>query len=312
MENLETLNAAHGLGDALRVVAGAGGLPTIEIHSAHATARVALHGAQVLRFKPHRQAADLLFLSERAVYQTGKAIRGGVPICWPWFGPDPKGLGLPNHGFARTTAWQLTGTERLDDGGVLVELVLRDTPDTRALWPRAFCLKLRVRIGQQLRLELSTHNTGDSAFAITQALHSYLAVGDIAHTQLLGLAGTRFLDNAAGAQGAERQQVGEVEFEGEVDRIYQLAPPKLTLVDNHLQRQIHIRAEGSRTAVVWNPGDTVAARLSDLAPGDHRRFVCVETANAGDEVVTLAPGDIATLTCVITSFDANPPAPTSL
>jgi glucose-6-phosphate 1-epimerase len=312
MESLQALNAAHGLGEVLRVVAGTGGLPIIEIHSAHARARIALHGAQVLRFKPHHQAADLLFLSDRAVYQTGKAIRGGVPICWPWFGPDPRGLGLPNHGFARTQSWQLTRTERLADGGVLVELVLRDTPDTRALWPHAFCLTLRVSIGLALRLELSTHNTGDSAFAITQALHSYLAVGDIAHTQLLGLAGTRYLDQASGAHGVERQQVGEVGFEGEVDRIYQAAPPTLTLIDNQLQRHLHIRAEGSHTAVIWNPGDAVAARLSDLAPGDHRRFVCVETANAGDEVVTLAPGDITTLTGVITSFDANPAAPTNL
>ena len=299
MVNLEALNAAHGLGNALRVVAGAGGMPVIEIQSAHASARIALHGAQVLRFKPHHQTADLLFLSDRAVHQLGKAVRGGVPICWPWFGPDPAGLGRPNHGFARTTAWQLTGTERLDDGGVLVELVLRDTRGTRALWPHAFGLTLRVSVGEQLRLELSTHNTGDNPFTITQALHSYLAVGDIAHTRLLGLDRTRYLDNATCAHGLEREQVGDVSFDGEVDRVYQAVPPELTLVDSRLQRRIQIRAEGSRTAVVWNPGDTVAARLSDLAPGDHRRFVCVETANAGDEVVTLAAGDSTTLSAVI-------------
>ena len=305
MASLENLNAAHGLGDALRVVAGAGGMPVIEIHSAHASARIALHGAQVLRFKPHHHTADLLFLSDRAIYQPGKAVRGGVPICWPWFGPDPEGLGRPNHGFARTTAWQLNRTEPLAEGGVLVELALRDTPDTRALWPHAFGLTLRVSVGEQLRLDLSTHNTGDTAFTITQALHSYLAVGDIAHTRLLGLDGTRYLDNATGAHGLEREQVGEVSFEGEVDRVYQAVPPELTLVDSRLQRRMDIRSEGSRTAVVWNPGNLVAARLSDLAPGDHRRFVCVETANAGDEVVTLAAGDSTTLTCVITGSEAQ-------
>ncbi|WP_291010805.1 D-hexose-6-phosphate mutarotase [Hydrogenophaga sp.] len=299
MASLEDLNATHGLGKALRVVAGASGGPVIEIHSANASARVALHGAQVLSFWPHGAKADLLFLSDRAVYQPGKAIRGGVPICWPWFGPDPARLDRPNHGFARITAWQLTRTEQFADGGIRVELVLRDTPDTRALWPHAFCLTLCVTVGQQLRLGLSTHNSGDTAFAITQALHSYLAVGDIAHTQLLGLGGTRYLDNAASAHGVEREQVGDVSFEDEVDRVYQAVPPELNLVDGRLQRRIHIRAEGSRTAVVWNPGDNVAARLSDLAPGDHRRFVCVETANAGDEVVTLAAGDIATITAVI-------------
>ena len=285
---IAALNAAHGLGDALQVVAGPGGMPVVEVNSAQASARIALHGAQVLSFKPHSEASDLLFLSDRAVYLPGKAIRGGVPICWPWFGPDPLGLGHPNHGFARTSAWQLANTARLVNGDVQAKLVLRDTPETRDLWPHAFELTLHVSVGQQLRLELSTHNTGDTAFSITQALHSYFAVADLAQVQVLGLDGARYLDNATGAHGATREQVGAVKFDGEVDRVYQAVPPELTLSDQG--RQIHLLSEGSCTAVVWNPGSTVAARLPDLAPGDQARFVCVETANAGDEVVRVAPG----------------------
>lgn len=287
---LDTLNARHGLPGQLRFVAGPGGLPVVHIHNGHAEAQVSVYGGQVLRFRPHEAVSDLLFVSEQATYQTGKAIRGGVPVCWPWFGADPQALGRPNHGLARTRLWSVASTAALPDGATRLTLSLTDTPDTRAVWPHAFELTLEITVGAALRLSLSTRNTGEAPFAITQALHTYLAVSDVAQTTVIGLDGCRYLDKAAGAHGTITQQRGAVRFAGEVDRIYTGAPAELDIVDGASGRTLCISAEGSRTAVVWNPGAALAAGMADLADGDHRRFVCVETANAADEVMTLPPG----------------------
>lgn len=272
------------------MVSGPGGLPMVAIDNAHATARIALHGGQVLSFRPHAAAADVLFVSEQAVFQTGKAIRGGVPVCWPWFGADPQGLGRGSHGLARTRVWDLRRTAALPGGETWLELGLQDSAETRALWPHAFDLTLAVTVGATLQLALTTRNTGVSPFDITQALHSYLAVGDIDRTTVVGLDGCRYIDKAKGAGGAVKQQAGAVHIAGEVDRIYTDAPDTLAVVDASWQRRIELAAQGSRTAVVWNPWVAIAAGMSDLEDDGYRRFVCVETANAADEVITVPPG----------------------
>ena len=287
---LEDLNALHAIPDQLAFIAGPGGLPLIEVHNAHARAQVSLHGGQVLRFQPDTASADLLFVSDRARYQTGTAIRGGVPVCWPWFGPDPEVLGRPNHGFARTKLWSVAGTTALPGGATRIALALTDTPDTRAIWPHRFRLTLEITVGPSLRLALLTRNTGDQPFTITQALHSYLAVGELAQTAVAGLDGCRYIDKAAGAPGARRQQLDAVTFAAEVDRIYTDAPAALSVQDGAGQRTLHIRSEGSRSAVVWNPGATLAAGMADLADDEYQHFVCVETANVADDAVAVPPG----------------------
>lgn len=287
--SIDALNATHGQPGQLWFDAGPGGLPFIHIHNAHAQARISLYGGQVLSFQPHAHT-DLLFLSEQALYQNGKAIRGGVPVCWPWFGPDPQALGRPNHGFARTRLWSLLATGHTPTGAARITLGLTDAPDTRALWPHAFELTLDITVGTTLELGLTTRNTGTAPFDITQALHTYLAVSDSAQATVHGLDGCSYIDNATGAHGALRQQAGSVRFEAEVDRIYTGAPAELALVDSAGARTLHLSSAGSQTAVVWNPGATVAARLADLPSGGERHFVCVETANAANDVITVPPG----------------------
>jgi glucose-6-phosphate 1-epimerase len=287
---LDNLNAAHAIPDQLTFIAGPGGLPLIEVHNAHASAQVSLYGGQVLRLRPHTASADLLFVSERARYQVGTAIRGGIPVCWPWFGADPEGLGRPNHGFARTRLWSVAGTTALPDGATQITLALTDTPDTRAIWPHPFRLELEIIVGPSLRLALLTRNTGGQPFTTTQALHSYLAVGELARTAVAGLDGCPYFDKAAGTPGALRQQLGAVTFTAEVDRIYTDAPAALRVQVGAGQRTLRIRSEGSRSAVVWNPGATLAAGMADLADDEYQRFVCVETANVADDAVTVPPG----------------------
>jgi glucose-6-phosphate 1-epimerase len=287
---LETLNAEHGIPDQLAFAEGPGGLPFVEVGNALATARISLYAGQVLSFRPRGAAADVLFVSERAFYLPGKAIKGGVPVCWPWFGADPQGLGRPAHGFVRNRMWTVWGTATTPAGETQITLGLVDTPDTLAIWPHAFQLALEITVGTTLRLALSTRNTGEVPFNITQALHSYFAVGDIAQTSVTGLDGCSYIDKAAGAGGVVKQQVGAVHIAAEVDRVYTGVPATLAIVDGALQRRIGLRAEGSHTAVVWNPWAAIAAGMADLKDDEYQRFVCVETANAADEVVTVPPG----------------------
>ncbi len=280
----------HELPPTLKPAEGPGGLPFIQVANAHATACISVHGGQVLAFRPSGVAQDLLFVSTQATHQHGKAIRGGVPVCWPWFGPDPKGLGRPSHGFARNRLWQWRHAVDLPDGRTQVDLVLRDSAETRARWPHAFELSLTVTVGASLGLALTTRNTGGAPFEITQALHSYFAVGDIARTAVTGLDGCAYIDKATGAGGVRQRQTGDLVVNAEVDRIYTGVPAELCIVDPTLSRTIRIRSEGCRTAVVWNPWATLAAGMADLADDEYRRFLCVETANAADDAITLPPG----------------------
>ena len=288
---LQELNGAFGLAHHLNFIAGPGGLSCVQVRNAHAEALVSLYGGQVLSYQPVGASADVLFVSAQAHHQPSKAIRGGVPVCWPWFGPDPLGLSRPAHGLARTRLWTVEGTATTPAGETQLTLNLVDTPETQAIWPHAFRLTLRITVGATLQLALTTRNTGKTPFTLTQALHSYFAVGDIAQTSVTGLHGCHYLDKAAGAGGAVKQQTGAVRFTSEVDRIYSGVPTELAVEDAALQRTIGIRSEGTRTAVVWNPGTALAAGMADLPDDAYQRFVCVETANAGGEVVSVPAGD---------------------
>ncbi|MBL0920145.1 MAG: D-hexose-6-phosphate mutarotase [Hydrogenophaga sp.] len=273
----------------LHTLDGPGGLPLLQVDNRHASARLSLQGAQLLGYQP-AGAPEALFVSPNAVFAPGQPIRGGVPVCWPWFGPDPEGRGRPAHGFARNRLWALRSATHTDDGATELRLGLTDDAATRALWPHAFDLELAVTVGPALRLALTTRNTGGDGFTLTQALHSYFAVGDIAAVQVQGLDGCRYIDKVAGASAPLPRQAGPVVFDGQVDRIYQGVPPGLQVVDAAAGRRIALRSEGSTTAVVWNPGAALAATMADLGAGAHRGYVCVETANAGDEVIAIAPG----------------------
>ena len=285
--NISELSHHFAIPGHVEFIEGPGGLPQIRIANTTATALISVYGAQVLSY--HRHGEDeLLFLSERAYYADGKAIKGGVPVCWPWFGADPEGKGRPAHGFVRTRMWTVGATAQPEPGLTRIELQLHDDDTTRALWPHRFALSLVVTIGDVLDLALVTHNTGEQAFDITQALHTYFAVGDIAQVGIAGLDGSRYLDKVR--DFAVFDQSGTVMFDGEVDRIYQRVQGPLTISDPVLGRRIDIDCSGSTTTVVWNPWKEIAIAMQDLADDDYRRLVCVETANAADEIVTIEPG----------------------
>jgi len=270
-------------------VAGNGGLPMINVSNDYADAMISVYAGQVLSFTP-KGAADVLFVSDKAYYAEGKAIKGGVPICWPWFGADPEGKGRPAHGFMRNRMWSEWETRENADGSTTVILGVESSPETLAIWPHAFRLAMEITVGKTLQLALVTRNTGDAAFTITQAMHTYFAVGDIAQTTVTGLDGTQYLDKAADGNGATKQQDGAISIVGEVDRVYLGVPAELAIVDGALNRTIRITSSGNKTAVVWNPWAKIAAGMADLQDDDYTRFVCVETTNAADNVVEVVAG----------------------
>jgi glucose-6-phosphate 1-epimerase len=237
-----------------------------------ATADVHRHGAHVTSWHPTGEPDDRLFLSARSEFGGSAAIRGGIPVVFPQFGLEGP---LPRHGFARTIPWALGGIAREADGAAEAEFVLRDSYDTRAVWDAAFKAVLAVTVvARQLEVALRVENVGETPFSFTAALHTYLRVRDAYDTELVGLRGTLYRVSGDPTLRADDEETLLVR--DYVDRVYVGAPSRLELRDRG--RVTVIEAEGFPDAVVWNPGPERAASVPDLAPGDERRFVCVEAA----------------------------------
>ena len=286
--NVDQLNADYGIVNQLKFVEGKGGFPVIEVDNNKAKARISAYAGQVLSFQPVGEPEDLMFVSENAYYKTGKATKGGIPICWPWFGPDPEGLGRASHGFVRNRMWQVLSTEAMATGETRVKLGVSSSAETQEIWPHSFELAIEIVVGTQLSVSLITHNTGSEAFSITQAFHTYFAIGDVNQVQVLGLEDASYLDKVDG--GTQKTQAGAVTISAETDRIYTGVKPELVIDDAALGRRIRITTTGSHTAIVWNPWAEISAKMADLAEQDYQRFICVETANAADETIQVAPG----------------------
>jgi glucose-6-phosphate 1-epimerase len=286
----------------MNMVEGPGGLHFIVLDTPRCRARLTSHGAHLCEWTPAGQPSAVLFLSPRAVFARDKAIRGGVPVCFPWFGAHPTDPHKPQHGFARTHAWDVESTGQDAQGDTRVVFRLVSSPDTRALWDADFVAQLTVVLGATLELTFEVENTAEEPFVYEAALHAYLAIGDIAKVSVHGLENTRFLDKTDG-QREKRSGDAPLTFDGEVDRTFLDTTAACTVHDPVLERQIHIDKINSGATVVWNPGLAKGQAMADL--GDAwRRFVCVETANCGPLAVHLSPGTRHTMTSRITTSPA--------
>jgi len=278
----------HEIRDELQFVEIEHGFTYAEINNARAHATISTYSGQVLSYRPKNQQEDLLFVSDQAYYEDGKAIKGGIPVCWPWFGADPDDQGRPAHGFVRNRQWEVSSSESLADGSTKVVMSLVDTDETRKIWPHPFRLDIEITVGDSLKVALVTHNSGDKSVTISQALHSYFHVGDISKVRVLGLDGTQYLDKVD--DSARKTQAGPVVIDGEVDRIYTGVTGELVIDDKSLGRKILITSSGCSTAVVWNPWSEIAASMGDLDDNAYRNMICVETANAGPETIEINAG----------------------
>jgi glucose-6-phosphate 1-epimerase len=262
------------------------GYPVYVINHPAATARVARHGAHVMDWQPAGQARPVLYMSPEALLEHGKPIRGGIPVCWPWFGGHPADAAKPMHGFARILLWELVRADSKEDQ-VSMLFKLESNAETKSHWPHDFRCHLGISIGAALEVSLMTENPGSEPFAVSEALHTYLTVGDITQVTVKGLAGTKYLDTVG--EHTLREDEGDVLFDREVDRQYE-STAGVTIVDRALNRNLVVNKLGSNTTVVWNPWIEKSKRLADLPDEAYHHFLCVEAANAGDAAVTVMPG----------------------
>lgn len=278
-----------------------GQLEAMEVHHPLFRARLFLQGAHLTNFVP-RNETDWLWLSDTARFEPGRAIRGGIPVCWPWFGVPDKNppevrrriLTDTSHGFARTAVWKLEDV-RETAHEVEISLSLDANTDFADLWKgRALLLMTFTFSARGCQLALTTTNPGSEPLAFTQALHTYLPTGDIQRTEIRGLENCGYVD--ALRDWAYDSQQGPVHFHGETDRIYESGEPLKVITPAGLRK---LTAVGSDSTVVWNPGPDKAARLSDFPDVAWRSMLCVETANALGDYRVLNEGQSHTLGVMI-------------
>jgi glucose-6-phosphate 1-epimerase len=292
---LEELDRRFGIPGVARVCEGNGAMPRVKITSSLCEGEMYLHGAQVTSWKPV-EADEVLFLSTQSRWQEGQAIRGGIPVCFPWFRAKVDDPRAPAHGFVRTKQWQLASI--IETGsGVAVSMFTENDESTQRWWPWEFRLVLRATFGSELTLELLCTNTGITPLSFEEALHTYNRVADIRNVRLHGLDAVRFLDNTD--SNREKVQHGDMAIVSQTDNAYLDTEGSVDLVDPDMHRRIRLRKVNSLTTVVWNPWREGAGGLHDLRDGEWTKFACVEASNILGTTVKLAPGQEHGMTAVV-------------
>lgn len=288
------LNTQFGIKGQLSFREDASGLIVAEIDNALGSASLCLQGAHLMSWQPKSQAVPVVWLSRDAKLAAGKSIRGGAPVCWPWFGAHATESGFPGHGFARTVPWQVIESGTEPNGATRLTLRLVTSDKTHAQWPHACNVDLTIVVGETLRMEMATENTGSEDFVIGEALHTYLQIGDIGAVHVTGLEGFEYWDKVGGSN--LRKQEGAISFAGETDRVYINTVAECVIVDDKLKRRIHIAKSGSLSTVVWTPWVEKAGKMGDMGqPDGWREMVCIESVNAIENVVKVAAGTRHTL-----------------
>jgi D-hexose-6-phosphate mutarotase len=276
------LAAEFGIAGILEFSETASGLVRILVSMADVTGELYLQGAQITAWSRSR-SVPVLFTSPVSAFIPGRPIRGGIPVIFPWFGPNAKFPAAPQHGFVRTIPWRLDSADRQGDR-LIIRLIREGEGDP--FWPGRFRLVYEVSFGATLRLRLTVQNPASQAIAFEEALHSYFAISDIGAVSVTGLGGCRFIDKTDGMR-RKRQRAAALGFSRETDRVYLDTPDRLAIVDPG-RRRIAIDRAGAASAVVWNPWAAKAAALGDLGGELWRRMVCVESGNIADNAITLA------------------------
>ena len=266
------------------VVAGEGGLPVIRLATARCRAEIHLQGAHVTRWQPNGHA-EVLWLSALSRFAETAPIRGGVPLCWPWFGPHPTEPASPGHGFARIRRWRLESVD-LTEG--TAALVLSDRGGPMPGFPHPWQTQVLITAGSTLSIELATTNAGPAPFTITEALHTYLAVSDVRRCQITGLDATTVLDKVANLR--RTQTAGPLALAGWTDQVHLGHAGAVTVADPGWNRRITISKTGSASTVVWNPWSTQAVKMNDFAATEWPGMLCVEAGNCLDDAAVVAAG----------------------
>jgi glucose-6-phosphate 1-epimerase len=298
---IDALNRGFGIPNVVEVISGNGGLPKIHVTASSALADIYLHGAQLTSWQPVN-AEEVIFLSEHSSWQDGHAIRGGIPVCFPWFRAKADDPSAPAHGFVRTKEWRLESV-KIDGESVVVICSTGNDESTHRWWPHAFRLVHILSIGKSLRLELIVTNTGQTPFRFEEALHTYFRVSQAEKVSVRGLDQITYLDNIEGNR--KKTQSGDLIFTAKTDNAYIDVHSPAELIDPTWRRTIRTEKENSATTVVWNPWQEGAASLNDLGDDEWRQFACVEASNILGSAISLAPGQEHRMQATISVVSKN-------
>ncbi|MBQ9088575.1 MAG: D-hexose-6-phosphate mutarotase [Lentisphaeria bacterium] len=268
--------------------------PVLNVVNSAGNAKISLYGGHVLSFAPAGER-PVLWMSSKSVFEVGKPIRGGVPVCWPWFGPAAQD-GLPGHGFARISMWNLTGVRKLAGDAVQVVLSLDESACDAAFCNIKFRLELLVTVGRVLELELRAFNTGTAVETYQAALHTYFSVSEAEKISIHGLDNVPYTDKAPEFAGERRVQFGDLDIDREIDRVFCPSSGSVAVSDPEFRRTIRVEKCGSHSTVVWNPWINKSRAMADFGDNEYHRMLCVECANVFDDVREVAPGGMTVMT----------------
>ena len=265
------------------------GMQYLEVDNPICTAKIALQGAHIMLWQPKFLQDPVLWLSSNARYVKGRSIRGGVPICWPWFGAHPTDSTFCPHGFARVIPWRVIDVDSTSTGATRIMLEMLETPEAKRQLSYPYALTVTITVGRRLRIDMSTTNKADHPFVIGEAFHTYLNISDIANVKITGMQDCLFADKVRKYQREVEHDV--LKFDGEFDRVYINHSSDCVVKDTGFNRLIKVSKSGSDTTVVWSPGAEKASALTDMGTADEwRKTLCVETTNALDNMVVINPG----------------------
>lgn len=268
------------------------------VSNKYGDATICLYGAHIVSFTPAKNI-EILWMSPYSSFEQGKAIRGGIPVCFPWFGPHESDENLPQHGFARIMNWKVIKTETLASGENLICLQLCSSEETKKYWPHDFCAEMIFTIGTKLSVTLKVNNTSAEAIEYTSALHSYFSLSGIENITIQGLENTRYQNQLDG--GDYIQETPLLAINKAETRHYYNTDQACIISDPIFNRNIRIEKEGSENSTVWNPWAETCAEMSDLPDDAYETFVCLETVNKIDDIIKLAPGESHETTAIISA-----------
>ena len=294
--DIDELNEKFGIEGEVGFMELDGDLPFITITNKYAEADICLYGAQITSFRPMR-TTDVLWMSPYSVFEKGKAIRGGIPVCFPWFGPHASDSTMPQHGFARTSMWEVNEVDTLEKGETYVSMQLKSSEETKAYWPHDFVAEMIFVIGDTLSVTLKVNNPSDAAISYTSALHTYFNLSSIENIKIDGLANTHYENQLVGNRYVQEEELLEVKEA--TTRHYFDTEADCLIHDPYFNRNIRIAKEGSKCSTVWNPGAEASEQMSDMPNDGYETFVCLETVNKINDQIDLAPGESHETTAVI-------------
>ena len=281
------------------VIEGNGGLRKVRITSPACVGEMYLHGAHITSWRPAGEE-EVLFVSRQSRWEDGHAIRGGIPVCFPWFAHKADNPEAPDHGFVRTKAWRLDSIADVA-GTIIVSMSSESDEATKKWWPAEFRLVLRAAFGKELSVELVVTNKGRTSLRFEEALHAYFRVGNIEVTRARIPDALRYIDKTDSHR--TKTQLSDIVIASETDRVYLDTRDEIELEDPVLERRLRVAKENSRTTVAWNPWAQKAHSLSDFGDDEWARMICVEPSNVSDFAVDLAPGQQHTMKALIRVVD---------